>query len=136
MGLFSYDQTTVCGSAAKDCEMRYSPNGQAVSSFSVPVDRSYKDKNSGELVKRTIWYRISAFGKLAEMCNERVRKGSAVLVVGEMTPDWTTGGPRIWKRQDGTEGASFEISANTVRFLSGKSDEAAQPDNGEEQIPF
>lgn len=134
MGLFSYDQVTVCGAAAKDCELRYSPNGQAVSSFSIPVDRSYKDKTSGELVKRTIWYRITTFDRLAEMCNERVRKGSTVLVVGEMTPDWTTGNPRIFKRQDGTEGASYEVNAREVKFLSGKRDDAAQGDG--DSVPF
>ena len=136
MGLFAYDLTIVCGAAAKDCEMRFTPNGQAVSSFSVPVDRSYKDKNTGELVKRTIWYRITTFDRLAEMCNERVRKGSTVLVIGEMTPDWATGNPRIYKRQDGTEGASFEVSASTVRFIGGK-DASEQPANvPDEDIPF
>ena len=136
MGLFSYDQTIVCGAAAKDCEMRFTPNGQAVSSFSIPVDRSYKDKTSGELVKRTIWYRITVYGTLAEMCNERIRKGTKVLVVGEMTPDWATGNPRIFKRQDGTDGASFEIAASTVRFIGGK-DASEQPTNvTDEDIPF
>ena len=136
MGLFSYDQTIVCGAAAKDCEMRFTPNGQAVSSFSIPVDRSYKDKTSGELVKRTIWYRITVYGTLAEMCNERIRKGTKVLVVGEMTPDWATGNPRIFKRQDGTEGASFEIAASTVRFLDGKQQDAAPAQDDGDSIPF
>ena len=136
MGLFSYDQTVVCGAAAKDCEMRFTPNGQAISSFSVPVDRSYKDKTTGELVKRTIWYRITTFDKLAEMCNERVRKGAKVLVIGELTPDWKTGNPRIYKRQDGTEGASFEVSAREVKFLSSKGEgERAAQDDGD-SVPF
>jgi len=135
MGLFAYDLTIVCGSAAKDCEMRFTPNGQAVSSFSVPVDRSYKDKNTGELVKRTIWYRVTTFDRLAEMCNERVRKGSTVLVIGEMTPDWATGNPRIFKRQDGTEGASYEVNAREVKFLSSKSGEQAAQDDGD-SVPF
>jgi single-strand DNA-binding protein len=134
MGLFSYDLTVVCGAAAKDCEMRYSPDGKAVSSFSVPVDRSYKDKASGELVKRTIWYRITTFDKLAETCNQRVRKVSTVLVIGEMTPDWNTGSPRIWKRQDGTEGASYEVAAREVKFLTPREAQAAQDDGGD--VPF
>jgi single-strand DNA-binding protein len=134
MGLFAYDLTIVCGAAAKDCEMRFTPNGQAVSSFSVPVDRSYKDKTSGELVKRTIWYRITVYGTLAEMCNERIRKGTKVLVVGEMTPDWATGNPRIYKRQDGTEGASYEVNAREVKFLSSKSGEQSAQDDGD--VPF
>ena len=135
MGLFAYDLTIVCGSAAKDCEMRFTPNGQAVSSFSVPVDRSYKDKNTGELVKRTIWYRVTTFDRLAEMCNERVCKGSTVLVIGEMTPDWATGNPRIYKRQDGTECASYEVKAREVKLLSSKSGEQAAQDDGD-SVPF
>jgi single-strand DNA-binding protein len=133
MGLFAYDLTIVCGAAAK-MRMRFTPIGQAVSSFSVPVDRSYKDKTSGELVKRTIWYRITVYGTLAEMCNERIRKGTKVLVVGEMTPDWATGNPRIYKRQDGTEGASYEVNAREVKFLSSKSGEQSAQDDGD--VPF
>jgi single-strand DNA-binding protein len=120
--------------------MRYSPNGQAVTSFSVATDRQYTD-GDGQKVKETTWFRVSAWGKQAETTNQYLKKGSMVLVDGRLTCDPKTGGPRIWKRQDGTEGASFEISANTVRFLSGKSDEAAQqyeqPANTpDDEIPF
>ncbi|MCC6568704.1 MAG: single-stranded DNA-binding protein, partial [Anaerolineales bacterium] len=69
-------------------------------------------------VKETIWFRISTWGKTAETCNQYVKKGMKVLVEGRLTPDKTTGGPRIWTKQDGSAGASFEVTANTVRFLS------------------
>lgn len=131
----SYQSTTIVGRLGRDPEMRYTPNGQAVTSFSVATDRQYTDGN-GQKVTETTWFRVSVWGKQAETCNEYLRKGSMALVEGRLICDPKTGGPRIWKRQDGSEGAAFEISANVVRFLSGKSDgeQAAQDDGGE--IPF
>jgi single-strand DNA-binding protein len=112
-----YHTIIIVGNVGKDPEMRYTPSGQAVTSFSVASNRQYTASN-GEQVKETIWFRISAWGKQAEVCNQYLRKGSKVLVEGRLTPDKNTGGPRIWTKQDGTAGSSFEITASTVRFLS------------------
>ena len=109
----------VAGNVGKDPEMRYTPSGQAVTSFSVATSRQYTAGN-GEQVKETIWFRVSTWGKTAEACNQYVKKGSKVLIEGRLTPDKTTGGPRIWTKQDGSAGASFEVTANTVRFLSSR----------------
>lgn len=108
----------VAGNVGRDPEMRYTPSGQAVTSFSVATSRSYTGQN-GQQVKETIWFRISAWGKLAETCSQYLHKGSKVLVEGRLVPD-DKGNPRTFQRQDGTTGASFEISAATVRFLSSK----------------
>lgn len=108
------------GRLGKDVELRYSPDGKAVASFPVAVDDGFGDN------KKTIWLRVSVWEKQAESCNQYLHKGSLVLVEGRLTPDPKTGGPRIFKRQDGTEGASFEVSASTVRFIGGK--DAAQPE--------
>ena len=102
-----YHTIIVVGNVGKDPEMRYTPSGQAVTSFSVATNRQYTG-NNGEQVKETIWFRISTWGKTAEVCNQYVKRGSKVLVEGRLTPDKTTGGPRIWTKQDGTAGASFE----------------------------
>ena len=111
----------IVGNLGKDPEMRYTPSGQAVTSFSVASNRKYTSSN-GEQVNETIWFRISAWGKQAEICNQYLKKGSKVLVEGRLTPDKNTGGPRIWQKQDGSSGASFEVTAGTVRFLSTRSD--------------
>ena len=74
------------------------------------------------LVKETIWFRVSVWGKQAESTNQYLKKGSKVLVEGRLTPDPATGGPKIWTRQDGTAGATFEVNAATVRFLSSRGD--------------
>jgi single-strand DNA-binding protein len=112
-----YHTIIIVGNVGKDPEMRYTPSGQAVTSFSVASNRQYTASN-GEQVKETIWFRVSAWGKQAEVCNQYLRKGSKVLVEGRLTPDKNTGGPRVWTKQDGAAGASFEVTASTVRFLS------------------
>ena len=114
-----YQKIVIVGRLGKDPEMRFTPTGQAVTSFSVATDRQYTDQ-SGKLVKETIWFRISAWGKQAETCNTYLHKGQMVLVEGRLTVDAKTGGPRIWTAQDGTPRASYEITAGTVRFLSSK----------------
>lgn len=139
-----YHTIIIVGNLGRDPEMRYTPSGQAVTSFSVATSRQYNN-SQGQQVKETIWFRVSAWGKQAETCNQYLKKGSKVLVEGRLTPDINTGGPRIWNRQDGTPAASFEISAATVRFLSsrGEGGEAGSPeqefaDTGmdEGEIPF
>jgi single-strand DNA-binding protein len=114
----SYHDVTLVGALGRDPEMRYTPSGKAVTNFSVAVDDSYTDSN-GQRVKRVIWPRISTWGKQAEACNQYLHKGSKVLVVGRLVHD-ENGNPRTFTRQDGTPGAAFEITAQTVRFLSSK----------------
>jgi single-strand DNA-binding protein len=114
-----YHTIIIVGNVGKDPEMRYTPSGQAVTSFSVATNRQYTAGN-GEQVKETIWFRVSTWGKTAEVCNQYVKKGSKVLIEGRLTPDKNTGGPRIWTKQDGSSGSSFEVTASTVRFLSSR----------------
>ncbi len=132
----------IAGNVGRDPEMRYTPNGQAVTSFSVASSRQYTASN-GQKVKETIWFRVSAWGKLAETCNNYLRKGSKVLIEGTLRPDPSSGGPRIWNRQDGTPSASFEVTASTVRFLSSRGEgegEMTEMEGGEadlgDDIPF
>lgn len=132
MSLYDYDETHIIGKVGKDAEMRYLPSGQGVTSFSVAVDRSYKKDN--EVVKRTIWYRVSVFGKFAETC-QQIKKGDRVFVAGTLTPD-EGGNPRIWTKQDGSSGANFEVNASTVRFLSDRKREEVKPEQAEEVYPF
>lgn len=112
-----YHTIIIVGNVGKNPEMRYTPTGQAVTSFSVATNRQY-NTSAGEQVKETIWFRVTTWGKQAEVCNQYLKKGSKVLVEGRLAPDKNTGGPRIWQKQDGSAGASFEVTASTVRFLS------------------
>jgi single-strand DNA-binding protein len=128
-----YQTIIIAGNVGRDPEMRYTPSGQAVTSFSVATNRQYTN-NNGETVKETIWFRISAWGKTGEICNQYLKKGSKVLVEGRLTADPATGGPRVWTAQDGSTRASFEVYAQTVRFLSSRS-EAAEPGMGGAAAP-
>jgi len=139
-----YHTIIIVGNLGKDPEMRYTPGGQAVTNFNVAVNDNYTNR-SGERVERTIWIRVSAWGKLAETCNQYLKKGRKVLVEGRLVADASTGGPRVYTRQDGTSGSTFEVSASTVRFLSskGEAEEGSSVHGGDsvgaaedENIPF
>lgn len=129
-----YHTIILVGNLGKDPEMRYTPSGQAVTSFSVATNRKYTGSD-GNLVDETIWFRVSVWGKQAETCSQYLRKGSKVLIEGRLTPDKATGGPRVWTRQDGTPAASFEISASMVRFLSSKGDDSGGMSGGGYEAP-
>jgi single-strand DNA-binding protein len=137
----SYHTIILVGNLGRDPEMRYTPSGQAVTNFSVAVNDNYTNSN-GEKVDRTIWVRVSTWGRQAETCNQYLKKGSKVLVEGRLAVDAATGGPRVWTRQDGSPSASYEVSASTVRFLSSRGDDAGGSYNtseqaaGDEDIPF
>lgn len=130
-----YSTVIIVGNVGRDPEMRYTPSGQAVTSFSVATNRQYTN-NNGESVKETTWFRVSAWGKQAETCNQYLRKGSKVLVEGRLTSDPATGGPRIWKAQDGSSRASFEVNASTVRFLSTRTESDGSASVGGEDGAF
>ena len=139
-----YQSITIIGRLGRDPEMRYMPNGDPVTGFSLATDRAYKDK-SGTLVKETTWFKVSVFGQQAENVNKFLSKGKMALIEGRLRVDPKTGGPTTFTRQDGTMGTSFEIVANTVRFLSPKDDGAPAPEGGDaghtpagagEEIPF
>jgi len=130
----------IVGNLGKDPEMRYSPSGQAVTSFNLASNRQYTGSD-GQQVKETIWFRVSVWGKQAEPCSQYLKKGSRVLVEGRLTPDPSTGGPKMWTRQDGSQSASFDITAQTVRFLTSRSEEGTyQADQSvpaeSDDIPF
>jgi single-strand DNA-binding protein len=131
-----FQRMEVIGRLGRDPEMKYTPSGQAITSFSVATDNQYTDK-SGEKVKETTWFRVQVWGNMAEACNKYLTKGSMVYVAGRMVSDKATGAPKIWTKKDGSSGASFEINASEVKFLStnkeGKQEEAAPVD---EEMPF
>lgn len=130
-----YQRITIVGNLGRDPELRYTPNGTPVAQMSVATSNTYTNQK-GEQVKETAWFRVSVFGKQAESCSQYLSKGRQVLVEGRLRPDPSSGGPQIFTRKDGTAGASYEITATTVRFLGGgqgRADSGAAV--GEENIP-
>jgi single-strand DNA-binding protein len=139
-----FQQITIVGYLGNDPVMRFTPSGQAVTGFSVAASRSYTN-NSGQKIDETTWFRISVWRTLAETCNQYLKKGNPVLVIGRLRPDQQSGGPRLFTRKDGSTGASFDVTAQNVRFLPGGRGDAIsyEEDMGDEQggaeeddIPF
>ena len=138
----SFHTIIVVGNLGKDPEMRYTPAGQAVTSFNVASSRQYTNQE-GQQIKETVWFRVSAWGKLAETCNNYLKKGKTVLVEGRLMAN-ENGSPRIFTRKDGSSGASFEITAQTVRFIGsnrteggeGHAEEVADAGEDGDSIPF
>ena len=119
-----YHKIIIAGNLGAEPEMRYTPNGQAVTNFSLAANRQYTGAN-GEPVKETIWFRVSVWGKQAEACAKYIKRGSKVLVEGRLTPDAKTGGPRVWEGKSGT-GANYEVTADTVRFLDSRGESESE----------
>lgn len=140
-----YQKIIIVGNLGRDPEMRYMPDGTAVTSFSVATNRRWTDRATGQPVDETTWFRVSVWGRQAETANEYLSKGRKVLVEGQISPDRNTGGPRLWTAQDGTVRASFEVRADSVRFLGGRDeggydssggDDFGGPAQEEDDIPF
>jgi single-strand DNA-binding protein len=138
-----YQKLTIVGNLGRDPEMRYTSDGTPVTNFSVATNRRWTNQD-GSQGEETIWFRVSAWRRLAEVCNEYLEKGRQVLVEGRLQPDRETGGPRIWTDRDGQPRASYEVTALTVKFLGrgvaapGRSaaDMPEEPSEEEEEIPF
>jgi single-strand DNA-binding protein len=111
----------IVGNVGRDPEMRYTPSGSAVTNFSVACNMNIGPKNAdGSSTVGTVWFRTTVWGKQAETVNQYLKKGNKVLVQADQIGfDPTTGGPKLFKRQDGSSGASFEVTAARVRFLGG-----------------
>ncbi len=139
-----FSQIILIGNLGNDPEMRYTPTGVPVSSFSLAVNKSWTNQE-GQRQEKTTWYRINTWRKQAETVSQYLTKGSKVLVVGELED------ARAYTDRDGNLRASLEVTAQTVRFLSGRG-EGASHDSGsfqaapagggdsqhvsEEEIPF
>ncbi len=140
-----YQKLIVVGNLGSDPEMRYMPDGSAVTNFSLATNRRWTDSRTNETREETTWIRVSVWGRQAETVNQYLSKGRRVLVEGRLRPDPQTGSPRVFTRQDGTMGSSFEMTADSVRFLGGRDDGGGGYDDGgfsgpaaqeEDDIPF
>ena len=105
------NKMTIIGNLGRDPEMRYTPSGQAVTNFSVATNYKYNGSD-GEPRDETEWFRISAWGRLAETCNQYLSKGRKVYVEGRLRS-------RSYETRDGQTRFENEIFATDVRFIDG-----------------
>lgn len=96
------NKAIILGRLGKDPEIRYSSSGAAIANFTVATGESWKNKETGEKEERTEWHRVTAFGKLAEIIGEYLKKGSQVYIEGRLQT-------RKWQDQNGSDRYTTEI---------------------------
>ncbi len=123
-----YHKIIILGNLGRDPELNYTPQGTPVARFTVAANRRYTTQE-GQQVEETIWFRVSAWGRLADIAQQYLRRGMRVYVEGRLVPDPQTGQPRIFTRADGTVGTSYEVRAEVLRILSPRGEvEEAPPE--------
>jgi len=122
------NKAILVGRLGKDPETRFTPGGQGVCNFSLATDETFKDKN-GERQKRTEWHRIVVWGKLAEICQQYLKKGTMVYVEGRIQS-------RSWDdKTSGQKRYSTDIVANVMRMLSSRGESAGGSGGGFASAP-
>jgi single-strand DNA-binding protein len=106
------NKVIILGNVGADPELRYTPGGAAVTNFNIATNESWTDNNS-EKQERTEWHRIVVWGRLAEICNQYLRKGSKVYVEGRLQT-------RSWEGQDGQKRYTTEVVAREMQMLDGR----------------
>lgn len=113
------NKVILVGTCGQDPEVRYMPNGNAVTNLSLATSEQWTDKQSGQKVEKTEWHRVSLFGKVAEIAGEYLRKGSQVYIEGKLQT-------REWEK-DGIKRYTTEIVVDmqgTMQLIGGRPDNA------------
>ncbi|MGB7566293.1 MAG: single-stranded DNA-binding protein [Chitinivibrionales bacterium] len=105
------NKVILIGNLGKDPELRYTPNGQPVASFSLATTERWNDKNN-QKQEKTEWHNIVVWGKLGELANQYLKKGRSAYIEGRITT-------RSWDDRDGNKKYRTEIVANQIQFLGG-----------------
>jgi single-strand DNA-binding protein len=125
------NKVMVIGNVGRDPEMRYIPSGKPVTSFSVATTRSWTN-SEGERREETEWFNVVAWGNLAEICKQHLRRGQQVYVEGRLQT-------RSWEDHEGKKRFRTELVANEMILLGGRrsvSEAIESTGVGEEEFPF
>jgi len=107
------NKVILVGNLGRDPDVRYTPNGSAVTKFTVATTDSWNDKQTGERQDKTEWHRVVMFGKLAEIAGEYLKKGSQVYIEGRLQTS-------KWQDNSGNDRYTTEIVANEMQMLGGR----------------
>ena len=113
MATRSVNKVILLGHLGADPEVRYTQGGTAVANLRIATNESYNDKTSGERVEKTEWHRVVAWGKLAEIVGQYLKKGRQVYIEGSLQT-------RQYQDQQGNTRYSTEIKANDLVMLGGR----------------
>lgn len=105
----SFNKCILIGRLGKDPELKFTPSGAAVCSFSIATSEAWEDK-SGEKKERTEWHQVVVWGSLAELCSKYLSKGRQAMVEGKVST-------REWPDKNGGKRYSTEVIASSVQFL-------------------
>ena len=122
----NYNRVILMGNLTRDPELRYTPNGSAVASFSIAVNRRYKVDN--EKREETSFFDIVFFGKPAEIIAEYMKKGRPLLVEGRLQQ-------RRWETDEGQKRSKVEVVGENFQFMGGKPTDDSRPDSGGSEPP-
>ena len=115
----SLNRVLLIGNLTRDPELRYIPSGQAVTTFTIAVNRTYM-ANTGEKKEEVSFIRVVVWAKRAEVCHEYLKKGSPVFVEGRLQS-------RSWDAPDGTKRSTIEVIAQNVQFLGRSGGKQVEP---------
>jgi single-strand DNA-binding protein len=124
-----YESTTIIGNVGRDVESRQTASGSNVSTWSVAVTTKWTDSQSGEKREKVNWYKVSAWGKLADIAAQYVKKGVQIMVVGTVTASAYMG-------QDGEPRASLELRADSFQLLGSNAARDESEYEDATSIPF
>jgi len=106
------NKVLIIGNLGRDPELRYTPGGKPVTAFSIAVSRTWTTSN-GEKREATEWFNVVAWGNLAEVCNQYLRKGSRVYIEGRLQT-------RSWDDPEGQRHSRTEVVANEMIILDSR----------------
>ncbi len=121
------NKVMIIGHLGRDPEMRYTPSGRPVATFSVAVSRSWNSSN-GERRSETEWFKIVAWGNLAEICKKYLTKGQQVYIDGRLQT-------RSWEDKEGQQRTSVEVVANEMTMLGERRDKSQDENNTLDESP-
>jgi single-strand DNA-binding protein len=113
------NKAIIVGNLGRDPEVRYSASGAPIANVNVATTDSWKDKQTGENNERTEWHRVVFFGRLAEIAQEYLKKGSQVYIEGRLQT-------RKWQDQSGQDRYTTEIVASDMQMLGGRAGAPAE----------
>jgi single-strand DNA-binding protein len=149
-----FQRVTIIGRVGQDPQMKYTPAGVPVTNFSVATTefvsktlpgggerecpQGWRESYNGKGYEVTTWWRVACWRGLAETVNSYVSKGRQVYVEGTVSGEASDGtlNPRVWSGQDGVSRASFEITAQTVKFLGSRDSGGGEAPPETDEIPF
>jgi len=124
---YGLNKVMILGNLGRDPEMRYTPSGRPVTTFSVAVSRSWNTAD-GERHTETEWFNVVAWSKLAETCKQYLSKGKQVYVEGRLQT-------RRWEDKEGVKHSTVEVVASEMIICGERRDTTNQAPAGEESVP-